>query len=259
MFDLNKLVKILDWLQRLIILYSSGDDAIPREMKVALSRFKYNEVSDGREVFYCKCIGADSIEARYSIPMIDRPSFFNPNISYEQCNNPVVLNFIITKEGKYPDLDGKVDLSDTFVFDKDSKHIIIFIPIEVLKVTDIKTTMGYCSDLITELLFYNTNNCFEEAKLKVICFFYQLVFIMGIFNSNKYEEHLNFDNDIDCNIMKSVYDFIEKEYDFNNTSLVDILRNSVTKFEMGDTDFWGNITSKVNWGNIFPRVNLEDE
>ncbi len=245
MFDLTKLNRILEWLQTLIIIYANGEDSLSRETSVILKRYKSNEVSDGREVFYCKAIGVDSIDARYGINLSNVTSFVGSFLDSKpdltQCS------FIVTKNHNYIGFNEE----ECAVFGENTDHIMIFIPRDVLEVKDLEYTLSYISDIIATFMIINEKDYdfHENYEMQIISSFLQYVFYKHTFNGDEYKKYLKVsmgDSD-DFGISKSVNDFVDKYYNSNNWSLSSALKDGTNKFYNGDNEWWTNITSGIDW------------
>lgn len=251
MIKLKDLPKLLDRLQVLFQIYTSGEDSLPRELKPLFMRCKKNEVDNGEEVFYCKCLSITSIDAIYRF-QLRSDNDFNPLSKTEPDN--LNVDMIITDTDEYC-LDKETGEIYPVIFDERSNLIKMFIPKNILQVENIHNVIVFIACIIStffDVFVPEGISYAEKAKYSLITTFINIVFSYGLLNDTKaIKDSLKFDNEsFQPNIINSVISFVEANYNFNTQSASEILKSGIEKFENGDNKFWSDITKEVRFDKI---------
>lgn len=250
MIKLKDLPRLLDRLQVLFQIYTSGEDSLPRELKPLFMRCKKNEVDNGEEVFYCKCLSITSIDAIYRFNFDSDNNFSFPRNSSDNLS----IDIIITDTDEYC-LDKETGEIYPVIFDERSSLIKIFIPKNILQVENIHNVIVFIACIIStffDVFVPEGISYAEKAKYSLITTFINIVFSYGLLNDTKaIKDSLKFDNEsFQPNIINSVISFVEANYNFNTQSASEILKSGIEKFENGDNKFWSDITKEVRFDKI---------
>lgn len=255
MIKLKDIVKLLDRIQMLFTIYIAGEDALPREVIPLYRNLKKTEVDNGEEVFYCKCLGIEHIDAVYRVALSNKTPFGSNIMDYSPSIN---ADIIVTETAKYST---DPDSGEIFpvVFDEYSNLIKIFIPKCILKSEDIAVSIAFIASLISTLFNITVPENIsysEKAKNALIAYFINVVFLFGTFTDiEKIKSTLVFDDkEYQPNMLQSVVNFVEKNCDFNTNAMSEIMSKGIEKFENGDNKFWSDITKDVKFDKIISTI-----
>ncbi|MCM1215974.1 MAG: hypothetical protein NC548_15815 [Lachnospiraceae bacterium] len=250
MIEIKDMTKLLDRLQVLFTIYTAGEEALPREMKPLIQRYRKDQIENGEEVFYCKCLGIDSIDAVYRFQL--RTDYdFNP-LSKKPDN--IIIDMIVTDTDEYC-IDKDTGEIFPVIFDERSSLIKFFIPKTILEVNDLRITIGFIASMVStffDVFIPDGISYTEKAKYVLMSYFINITFLYGVFSdSEKIKKNLVFDNDsYQPNMLQSVINFIESNYNFETQYLSEILKTGIENFENGDNKFWSDITKEVRFDKI---------
>lgn len=251
MIELKDMTKLLDRLQVLFTIYTAGEEALPRELKPLIQRYRKDQVDNGEEVFYCKCLAIDSIDSVYRF-QLRTDNDFNPLAKKGPDN--LVVDMIVTNTEEYC-IDKETGEIFPVIFDEKTNLIKFFIPKTILEVNDLPITIGFIASMIStffDVFIPDGISYTEKAKYVLMSYFINITFLYGVFaDSEKIKESLVFDDQsYQPNILKSVISFIESNYNFETQYMTEILKTGIENFENGDNKFWSDITKEIRFDKI---------
>lgn len=214
--------KTLEWLHRLIILYSLGEDELPKEYKVLLNRYRLNDIHEADRCILLDDNHVDVIES-YEIKISESNDIVFPGKPLFVSVRFIIVNEPISK-----------------VVSR-NKIITIIIGEKILNATDTNCIRAICELVggqlclfISDIPFFNCGGTdIEELCCNIISYY----FIKSVFNNNAWS--MIVDDLHSPNI-------IAKDFVFKRTSNIKSFEDLISKIVNEDDEVWGYIAEALS-------------
>lgn len=239
---------ICDWIQRLMVLYSHGEDALPSQVNMIMKRAEKKDITNGimlYELSFNPYI--DSVDAYYSIFAEAKEK--EPNMFGSMGSSGIKTNIVVFNPKENNDIETPFPLSRC---NKYGDEIYITLNREMLENKDIKKTIIDLYDVIFDVLLrINRFSLIPDSSYYTIVIFAAIKTMINT-DGLKLSDILK---DRETEFLRFIpykvamfdicEEYIDKTIDFNNTHMIEMISELIEKLEGGDLEMWRYIITST--------------
>lgn len=229
MMNNKVIVNVCDWLQRLVILYSCGEDELPQQTKLLMKRAKTDEIKNWFLYTIIELNSSiESVESIYSTTIGEgiKASFVVVNCEKDINNIIYTCNYYEYGNELFIIIDKRVvDAEDNFITVNGLDEILRGLINEKMKSGRIPIPRFY--DIIVFAVIKAIINLGNKKVVDLLNHIDNSSYFELFFNVGGYCKKIPY---------KMLEDYIDNHINFSSVNMIDMVNNLLNKLENGDLD-----------------------